>query len=89
MASRCNGYGGNKGGRWGYGGGFKGRENNGPRAHHRFGGGGGGGGGAGNLNHKSNGVNKSNGYTNSFPKSNGYSNGNGTLHFLNDVLVSM
>lgn len=40
MASRFgnNSYGGNKG-RWGYGGGFKGRENSGPRSHQRFGGG--------------------------------------------------
>lgn len=39
MASRCGGggggYGGGKG-RWGYGGAFKGRENNGPRSHTRF-----------------------------------------------------
>lgn len=40
MATRFgnNSYGGNKG-RWGYGGGFKGRENTGPRSHQRFGGG--------------------------------------------------
>lgn len=38
MASRCGnsgGYGGGKGGRWGYGS-FKGRENSGPRSHTRF-----------------------------------------------------
>lgn len=57
MAGRCNGFGGKtSGGRWGYGGGFKGgRENSGPRQHQRFGGGGGGGGG---------GNNRSNGYSN-------------------------
>lgn len=38
MASRAGSYGG-KNNRWGYGGGFKGRENNGPRQHQRFGGG--------------------------------------------------
>jgi len=48
MASRGGGFGGNKGGRWGYGG-FRGRENSGPRNHHRFGNSGGG---------------KSNGYSN-------------------------
>ncbi|KAJ8955954.1 hypothetical protein NQ314_006803 [Rhamnusium bicolor] len=35
MAVRSGGFGG-KGGRWGYSGGFKGRENNGPRQHQRF-----------------------------------------------------
>lgn len=70
MATRCNGFGGNKGGRWGYGS-FKGRENNGPRAHHRFGGNNNNNSSNG-MNHKSNGVmNKANG----FAKSNGYSNG--------------
>ncbi|KAL1517712.1 hypothetical protein ABEB36_001444 [Hypothenemus hampei] len=39
IAARSGNYGGgNKGGRWGYGGGFKGRENTGPRQHSRFGG---------------------------------------------------
>lgn len=66
MANRCSGFGGNKGGRWGYGS-FKGRENNGPRAHHRFGA------NTNGMNHKSNGISKPNG----FSKSNGYSNGNG------------
>lgn len=36
MASRAGGYGGKGGGRWGYSGGFRGRENNGPRQHQRF-----------------------------------------------------
>lgn len=38
MASRCGSFGGKggSGGRWGYGGGFKGRENSGPRHHQRF-----------------------------------------------------
>lgn len=49
MASRFgnNSYGGNKG-RWGYGGGFKGRENSGPRNHQRF--------GSGGMGNKSNGY---------------------------------
>ncbi|XP_019866511.2 ATP-dependent RNA helicase p62-like [Aethina tumida] len=36
MASRVGSFGGKSGGRWGYGGGFRGRENSGPRAHKRF-----------------------------------------------------
>ncbi|CAH0546381.1 unnamed protein product [Brassicogethes aeneus] len=40
MASRGGGggFGGKSGGRWGYGGGFRGRENTGPKQHQRFGG---------------------------------------------------
>lgn len=49
IASRVSNYGGNKGGRWGYGGGYKGRENTGPKSHTRFG---------------SSGGFKSNGYSN-------------------------
>ncbi|KAJ8945334.1 hypothetical protein NQ318_009729 [Aromia moschata] len=37
IASRTSGYGAAKGGRWGYGGGFRGRENSGPKSHMRFG----------------------------------------------------
>ncbi|XP_074035866.1 ATP-dependent RNA helicase p62 [Leptinotarsa decemlineata] len=44
IANRAGSYGGSKGGRWGYGGGFRGRENSGPKSHTRFGNGGGGGG---------------------------------------------
>lgn len=60
MASRCDNYGGNKGGRWGYRSNFRGRENSGPRGggggnHMRFGGGGNGGA-------KHNGYNNGGGY---------------------------
>lgn len=60
IASRCDNFGGNKSGRWGYRSSFRGRENSGPRAHMRFGGGGGNAG-------------KTNGYA--APKTNGYANG--------------
>lgn len=56
MAMRCGGGGGgygNKGGRWGYKGGFRGRENSKP-SHSRFGGGGGG--GARNNGYSNNGM---------------------------------
>lgn len=73
IANRCSGFGNNKGGRWGYGSTFKGRENAGPRTHQRF----------GNttnngINHKSNNLNKMNG----FAKSNGYMNGSSKFYIL-------
>lgn len=39
MASRSDSFGGGKGGRWGYKGNFRGRENTGPRQFTRFSGG--------------------------------------------------
>ncbi|KAF7275153.1 hypothetical protein GWI33_012134, partial [Rhynchophorus ferrugineus] len=61
IAARSGGYGGNKQNKWGYGGGFRGRENNGARQHTRF-------------SNNTNGVKSAGGYGKTNGTTNGYGN---------------